>query len=123
MAKKRVRKSWSDKEKLRICRQARVPGMSVSQVARRYDVNANMVFGWLRDERYRTADDVGPVEEQRFLPVEIVEHVRADVAEMASSQAENTGVLEVDLACGHQLRIVGAYDPEALSKLIRSLSA
>ena len=71
--------------------------MSVSQVARRYDVNANMVFGWLRDERYRTADDNGNVDEQRFLPVEIVDHVRADVTALPTSRTENTSVLEVDL--------------------------
>ncbi len=28
-------------------RSGRVPGVSVSQVARRYDVNANLVFAWL----------------------------------------------------------------------------
>lgn len=35
---------WSDDEKRMICRQTRVPGVSVSQVARRFDVNANLVF-------------------------------------------------------------------------------
>jgi len=38
--------------------QTRVPGVSVSQVARRYDVNANMVFKWLRDPRFMPAEDV-----------------------------------------------------------------
>ena len=33
-----------DDEKRMICGQTRVPGVSVSQVARRYDVNANLVF-------------------------------------------------------------------------------
>ena len=35
-----------------ICVQARLPGVSVSQVARRYDVNANLVFSWLKDARF-----------------------------------------------------------------------
>ncbi|MDZ4065815.1 MAG: hypothetical protein U1E06_03010 [Tabrizicola sp.] len=34
-----------------ICGQTRVHGVSVSQVARRYDVNANLGFAWLRDPR------------------------------------------------------------------------
>ena len=38
--------------------------MSVSQVARRYNVNADMIFTWLRHERYHTADDDGGDEEQ-----------------------------------------------------------
>lgn len=31
---------------------ARLPGISVNQVARRYDVNANLLFNWLRDSRF-----------------------------------------------------------------------
>tara|TARA_R110002051_G_scaffold120827_2_gene194017 strand:+ start:107 stop:250 length:144 start_codon:yes stop_codon:yes gene_type:complete len=38
--KKRV---WSDEEKLSICRQARVPQVSVAQVARRYAMNTNLI--------------------------------------------------------------------------------
>nr|WP_259965731.1 transposase [Leisingera aquaemixtae] len=38
-----------------ICAQTRVPGVSVSQVARRYDVNANQVFNWLKEPRLAAA--------------------------------------------------------------------
>ena len=113
-----------------------MPGVSVSQVARRYDVNSNLVFTWLRDERFAGAGDDdaatggATVEgEARFLPVEIVEHARTDaVAQSApcSERDEDRGsasVLEVELVCGHRLRIVGAYDPDAVAQLIRSLSA
>ncbi len=41
--KRRKRRLWDDDEKCRIVGQTRVPGVSVSQVARRYDVNANLV--------------------------------------------------------------------------------
>ena len=135
MAKKRARRFWSDDEKRLICRQSRVDGVSVSQVARRYDVNANLVLSWLRDERFAVADDDPAATgtmiegEARFLPVEIVEHERSKGAARQvpcrerGEDGEATGVLEVELACGHRLRIVGTYDPAALSKLIRSLSA
>lgn len=64
---RRQRRFWSDEEKRRIVAQTRTPGVSVSFVARRYDVNANLVFKWLRDPRYRL-----PVGEAvSFLPVEI----------------------------------------------------
>ena len=65
--KKRV---WSDDEKRSICAQARVTGVSVAQVARRYDVNANLVFTWRRDPRFNPP----PVEDPAalFLPVEVV---------------------------------------------------
>ncbi len=68
MARKRRRRIWEDEEKRRIVAQTRVPGVSVSQVARRYDVNANMVFKWLRDPRFKPPEDELP----SFLPVEVL---------------------------------------------------
>ena len=46
------RRRWSAAEKLEICDQARVPGVSVAQVARRYALNATMLHGWLKDPRF-----------------------------------------------------------------------
>ena len=69
MGKRRQRRAWSDDEKRVICAQARMPGLSVSKVARRYDVNANLVFKSLRGprfvpsavfERHRSARDRDP---------------------------------------------------------------
>jgi transposase len=115
VAKDRKRRIWSDDEKRMICAQTRVAGVSVSQVARRYDANANLVFAWLRDPRFA---DSGTVDAARFLPVEIVAEVKAPPA---SPVAENW--IEIDLAGGHRMRISGSYDPEALARLIRGLSA
>jgi transposase len=50
--------------------------------------------------------------------VEIVAEVKAPPA---SPVAENW--IEIDLAGGHRMRISGSYDPEALARLIRGLSA
>lgn len=65
---------WSDEEKRSICRQTRAPGVSVAQVARRYAMNSNLIFTWLRDPRFAPAevdvpDDLG--DGNLFLPVEI----------------------------------------------------
>ncbi len=68
MTKKRRRRIWDDEEKCRIVAQTRVSGVSVSQVARRYDVTANMVFKWLRDPRFKPAEDAL----RSFLPVEVL---------------------------------------------------
>ncbi len=82
MARKRRRRIWEDDEKRRIVAQTRVPGISVSQVARRYDVNANMVFKWLRDPRFKPSEDDLP----SFLPVEVLPDA-SPVAAMAQSDA------------------------------------
>ena len=98
-----------------VCAQTRVPGVSVSQVARRYDVNANLVFTWRRDPRFAAAAQAE--EPDRFLPVEIVaDHESRPPALDAEDR------IEVDLAGGPSLRIIGSYDPEALARLIRGLS-
>ncbi|MFL4468974.1 transposase [Tateyamaria armeniaca] len=119
---------WSDEEKVSICLQTCAPGVSVAQVARRYAMNANLIHKWLRDPKF--APDVETVVEQIapdscFLPVEIVD--RPVIEEPAPKPAANVisghSSIEIDIAGGHQLRIVGTYDPEALARLIRGLSA
>lgn len=86
----------------------------MSQVARRYDVNANLVFTWLRDDRFSGQAIIE--ETSRFLPVEITEEPVIAPAEVGAE-----GRIEIDLAGGHRVRIVGGYDPDALARLIRGL--
>jgi transposase len=71
---RRTKRLWTDDEKRSICFQTTAPGVSVAQVARRYAVNANLIFKWLRDPRYASdpAAVPSPPVEPRFLPVEIV---------------------------------------------------
>ena len=117
MARGRKRRVWSDEEKRAICAQTRVPGVSVSQVARRYNANTNLVFTWLRDPRFapgKAAEAAGG-----FLPVEIV--AGRGCPEPAASALESW--MEIDLAGGHRLRITGSYNPDALARLIRGLSS
>lgn len=89
----------------------------MAQVALRYTVNANLIFKWLRDPKYRPK----PGTEEaclHFLPVEIVAEAKAPAA---APVADNC--IEIELAGGHRMRISGSYDPEALARLIRGLSA
>ena len=123
MAKRRRRRNWGDDEKRMICAQTRVPGVSVSQVARRYDVNANQVFNWLKEPRFADSEPREPecwaTTEPAFLPVEIAETRDMPVL----SDSTEPGTLEIDLSCGHRLRINGPYDGDALAWLIRGLSS
>ena len=52
LARKRIRRSWSDEEKRSICLQTLVPGVSVAQVALRYAMNENLIFKGLKDPRF-----------------------------------------------------------------------
>ena len=115
LAKRRKRRKWRDDEKRMICGQTRLPGISVAQVARRYDVNANQVFNWLEDPKFATA----PNDEAAacFLPVEVVEPIKPEDEAVA-----DRGEMVIDMACGHRLRIAGSHDPDALATLIRKLT-
>ncbi|UWR42087.1 transposase [Phaeobacter inhibens] len=115
MAKRRRRRTWSEDEKRMICAQTRVPGVSVAQVARRYDVNANQVFNWLKEPRFASEAEEEPV--TRFLPVEVLD------AEPAAAPPDAGAQIEVELANGHRLKVQSGFDPDALAALIRKLSA
>lgn len=68
----RVRRCWSEGEMLSAgsWRTTCTPGVSVSQVGRRFDVNANLLFKWRRDPCYRPAWD--GKDAPSFLPVEVI---------------------------------------------------
>ena len=94
------------------------------EVARRYAVNANLIFTWLRDPRYAPVPDDGASQEPFFLPVEIIDGDDDSGSERADDGVEDfVGQLEIDLAGGHRLRVIGRYDVEALANLLRRLSA
>src|SRR3954468_7737029 len=99
MPRRRRYRHWSGEEKRSICRETRAPGVSVAQVARRHALSANLIFKWLKDRRFASADAVeaGPV----FLPVEI--H-GGDVpeAQMAPRAHDVHGRVEIVLATAHR---------------------
>ena len=120
--KRRWRRIWEDDEKRRIVAQTLVPGVSVSRVARRYDVNANLVFKWLRDPRYQPTAADAP--EPCFLPVEVMAAPTPAVIEPPVMGREVSDArIEIILANGHRLSVSGGFDPEVLCRLVRGLSS
>ena len=111
---RRVRRFWSDDEKRRIVAQSYAPGVSVSVVARRYDVNANLIFTWRRDPRYKPAADAGAA--PTFLPVEVVPDAPPPEAPGASD-----GRIEIALSNGHRVSAIGPFDADALCRVVRAL--
>jgi len=117
---RRTKRLWTDDEKRSICVQTTGPGVSVAQVARRYSMNANLIFTWLRDPRYAPEASAAR-DEACFLPVEIVDRPMHDDDKAVAGPVPAAGMIEIDTAGGHRLRISGAYDPEALAQLLRGL--
>jgi transposase len=130
LKKRRIRRLWEDSEKIRIVAQTRVPGVSVSQDARRYDVNANLVFKWLRDPRFNPPPEDGL--NGSFLPVEVVASAAVIDPPVIDALIVETPVIgsgasgsqvEIVLPTGHRIKVSGAYDPDALCRLVRGLAS
>jgi transposase len=111
---RRSRRRWSEDFKRRVVAEAAAPGVSAAAVARRYDLNANLLFNWKR--RYGVSD--------RFLPVEIEPGLPAP---RASDEPREPGIsgassIEITLANGHRMAVRGGLDSESLYRLVRALA-
>lgn len=119
MTERRKRRKWSAEEKCTIVAQTKVPGVSVPQVAHRYDVNANLIFKWVRDPRYCTDVDSDP-EALSFLPVEVSQNSLP--VEMEQQCSDVPGLIKILLANGHLMEISGTFDADSVVRLARGLS-
>lgn len=116
---------WSDEEKASICARTCAQGVSVAQVARRYAMNTNLIHKLLRDPKF--APDREIVEDEVaetpcFLPVGIVDRSQTKGTAPTTDATPAQSAIEIDIAGGHRLRVIGGCDPEALAQLIRGLS-
>ena len=105
---RRTRRRWSDDFKRRVVAEASQPGVSVAAIARRYDLNNNLLFNWKR----RFGVDIA------FLPVEVVPEPAAPRVKPVVWD----GKIEIQLSNGRSLSVTGAFDPDAVSRLVRGLS-
>lgn len=92
-------------------------GESVSVVARRHDLNANLLFTWRR--RYQRGTLTGAVEAPApLLPI----RVTTSVNKAEPRRADGGGELELLLASGHRVRVSGAVEPLLLRTALEVLS-
>lgn len=118
---KRKKRFWSDEEKREICHQASMAGVSVAQVARRYAVNANLIFKWLKDPRFAPAV-IDVAAEPVFLPVEIGSDVSGSVDPVpAHIEPASSGRIEIELAGGHKISAEAGFNPDVLARLLKGI--
>ena len=67
---KRSHRSWSDEDKRRIVEEAMAPGASVANIARRYGVNANLLFNWRKAARASSSAAAAAVSASAPAPAE-----------------------------------------------------
>ena len=106
-----ARRRWSEAEKRRIVAESYQPGVSVSVVARRNDVNANLVFNWRR--RFR--------EQGGFVPV-VVEPAGMLPPPDAGADASAVGRMEIALSDGSRVIVDREVDGAALGRVLSALA-
>jgi transposase len=93
-------------------------GESVSVVARRHDLNANLLFNWRR--RYQQGTLSGAAgKSPALLPIRIAS---ATAAKDVSGGGDGGAELELLLASGHRVRVRGTVEPAVLRTALEVLS-
>jgi transposase len=108
LASKRHRRSWSADSKRKIVAESLVAGASLAEVARRHDMNPNLLFTWRRQAtKNAVADHSRPVE---FVPIAI-----------APETSGTAGRMEIVLK-GARIVVGADVDAAALTRVVRVLS-
>ena len=113
----RRRRVRPEDEKRRIVAETYERGASVSAVARRHDLNANLLFTWRR-----VMGRVAPAsaeEPPRFVPAVIVTEAEAASTPVPPSPA---GAMEIVLVDGARVVVDRTVDGAALARVIEALS-
>jgi transposase len=106
--------------KLEVVAATRAPSATVSAVARRYGLNANMVFSWRRDPRLReNAADAAPAG-TTFVPMVVDD--ASPAGPPAGNDAAGVGRVVIDLPSGARVAIEDTQDVGALVTLLRGLA-
>lgn len=114
-ARRRQRKSYTSEEKQRLVAASYEPGASVSQLARRHEMNANLLFTWRRQMRPPSMAEP-PVD---LIPVELVGAAQLK----ATVEPEQRGAIEIALTSGVRVRVDGSVSEAALKRVLSALRA
>ena len=103
-----------DEEKGRIVAEAVAPGAVVAEVARRYDLTPQHLFGWIRaakDGKFALPADVAPA----FVPV-VVEPVRTSKAALRERS------VSIEIAIGAiKVRVRNGADARTVEAVLRAV--
>jgi transposase len=110
----RKRRSWTRDEKRRIVEESLEQGASIAEVARRHELNANLLFTWRRKIGVESSEQNGSME---IVPVTITPE---SAAERHCSGA--VGQMEIVLAEGERIIVWSDVETTALSRVLEALA-
>lgn len=119
------RRRWTLTEKQRLVAETLAPGASVSRVARRHDVNANLLFTWRRQARHGMLGDPALVaagdESLSLIPITVT----TDDADRRSCRPpaadDRPGIIEIVLPSGERLRVDAWVEEPALRRVLAAI--
>jgi transposase len=117
------RREWPDADKIAIVAKAIAPGVNVSEIARRHDLNPQQLFGWRKRLR---AEAEALIETQRapstpmFAPVVIDKAHSVPAAMPATAVPADPGTIEISIGAS-TVRIRGAADGKTLAVVLQAL--
>jgi transposase len=108
--KRRLYRRWTEEQKRRIAAETYKPGTSVSLVARRYDVNANLVFKWRK--QYAPGCVPAGVPSVGFIPIGVVEGASVPARKPIS------GPITIEMDAGIRVQVDQNIDADALGRVL-----
>lgn len=110
------RRRWSPDDKARIVEETLAPGATVSEVARRYDIRPQQLFGWRRGMR-----TVEPAAHITFVPALVEAPGKAERARGKPARAGRGDIeLEID---GVVVRVRRGAETKTVAAVIKALKA
>jgi transposase len=104
------RRRWSDAEKAAIVAESHAPGVEASEIALRYGLHRNQLYGWRR-QFGSAAIAAGGISEPAFVPVVAETHA-------------GSGAAPIEIEVGSAIvRVGGGVDMAVLGKVLRLLKA
>ena len=109
LSTRRRRRHWSADAKRKIVAEALAPGASMAEVARRNDVNPNLLFTWRRKAKGKqAAEGSGAV---KLVPVIVTSETTPSASRM-----------EIVLISGERILVGADADAGALARIVKALS-
>jgi transposase len=112
------RRRWPAAEKVRIVRETLRPGVSVAEVARRHELNANLLFGWRRLYQRGLLGRGSEAVPTRLVPVTVS---ATEATSSTSSATAACGVIEIELP-NARVRVTGEVTPDQLVAVLTALA-
>jgi transposase len=121
------RRRWCDDEKMRIVEETFTPGAKISEVARRHGVSRSVLFAW---RRQAISAGVGGSAAPRLVPINVdvshptvvMQSAPPSTPRPARSAERKSGLIEIDLGGGRQVRVDANVDADALGRVLDVLS-